>query len=373
MYILLLLRLNLNNGPADFLVHAQIRETHKMKRATCASLALSIGAGFAAAQSETITVQYDMPSLDRWNYPFNGSPGSRFNASTFGAVELEGFDDHDAQFLVGFETLADITTGLDASEYQVLSAKVTITNSNGDQYRYDPTYDTHDTYLFLDDSLDTDDGRPIHLWAIGYQEGFDQTNWGEFSAFGGVAEIDPTQGSRYAFASYFPFEGSDPVNVSNNLKEEFDATPMAIAQTDAALPGDFIPVDSDFTFDVDLCQPGIRNYLADGLTLGEVRFAITSLHAANGGDGGGTGEIAYPFWYTKENPIASIFGYAPRLELTVRVGNSGDFNSDGSFDFFDVSAFLTAFNAGDLSADLNGDCALNFFDVSAFLSAYSAG
>jgi len=344
-----------------------------MNRATSASLAIAVLAGCVVAQSETITVEYDAPSLDRWNYPFNGSPGTRLSASTFGAVELDGFDDHDAQFIVGFETLADIAEGLDAAEYQVLSARVIITNSNGDEFRYDPTYDTHDTYLFLDESLDTDDGRPVHLWAIGYQEGFDQTNWGEYSAFGGIAEVDPTQGSRYAYAAYFPFEGSDPVNISNNLKEEFDATPMAIGQTDAVLPGEFVPADTDLSFDVDLCQPGIRNYLAEGLSLGEVRFAITSLHAANGGDGGGTGDVTYPFWYTKENPIASLFGLAPRLELTVRVGNPGDFNSDGEFNFFDVSEFLTAFNAGDISADLNGDCTLNFFDVSAFLSAYSAG
>ena len=344
-----------------------------MHRATFAPLIAAVFAGQCIAQSEIITVSYDAPSLDRWNYPFNGSPGTRLSASTFGAVELPGFDDHDAQFIVGFGTIADVVGGLDAGEYQVLSARVIITNTNGDVFRYDPTYDTHDTYLFLDDSLDTDDGRPVHLWAIGYQEGYDQTNWGEYSAFGGVAEVDPTQGSRYAFAADFPFDGSEPINISNNLKEEFDATPMAIGQTDAVMPGQLVPADTDFTFDVDLCQAGIRDYLAQGLSLGEVRFAITSLHAANGGDGGGSGEIAYPFWYTKENPIASIFGYAPRLELTVRVGSAGDFNSDGEFNFFDVSAFLTAFNAGDLSADLNGDCALNFFDVSAFLTAYTAG
>ncbi|MHA7812493.1 MAG: GC-type dockerin domain-anchored protein [Phycisphaerales bacterium] len=344
-----------------------------MNRATSASLALMIVASAAVAQSETITVEYDMPSLDRWNYPFNGSPGTRLSASTFGAVELEGFDDHDAQFIVGFETLADVMSGLDASEYQVLSARVTITNSNGDEFRYDPTYDTHDTYLFLDDSLDTDDGRPVHMWAIGYRDEQSQSTWGEYSAFGGIADVDPAQGSRYAHAAFFPFEGSEAVDVSNNLKEEFDATPMAIAKTDAALPGGFVPADSDFYFDVDLCQPGVRGYLAEGLSLGEVRFAITSLHAANGGDGGGTGDITYPFWYTKENPIASIFGYAPRLELTVRVGSAGDFNSDGEFNFFDVSEFLSAFNAGDISADLNGDCQFNFFDVSEFLTAYNAG
>ena len=42
-------------------------------------------------------------------------------------------------------------------------------------------------------------------------------------------------------------------------------------------------------------------------------------------------------------------------------------------DFFDVSAFLSLFNAQDPLADLNGDGAHNFFDVSIFLSEYSAG
>ena len=77
-----------------------------MTRAIFAQLLLAVLAGQCAAQSQTITVQYDAPSLDRWNYPFNGSPGTRLSASTFGAVDLEGFDDHDAQFIVGFDTLA---------------------------------------------------------------------------------------------------------------------------------------------------------------------------------------------------------------------------------------------------------------------------
>lgn len=335
--------------------------------------ALSTFAGAASAQSQLITLDYQQPTLDRWNYPFNGSPGTRLSASTFGAVELIGFDDHDAQFVLGFETDAEVTPGLDASSYQVLSARVVITNSNSEEFRYDPTYDTHDTYMFLDDSLDLDAGRPVHLWAVGYRNEFDVHSWGELSPFGGLPTNDPTQESRHMFAAYFPTNSSAAVDVSNNLKNEFDATPMAIGQTDAVVPGEFVPADTDFTFDVDLCQPGIRTFLAQGLSDGEVRFAVTSLHAANGGDGGGTGEIAYPFWYTKENPIAAIFGFTPRLELTVRVGSPGDFNSDGLFDFFDVSAFLTAFNSGDLSADLNNDCQLDFFDVSTFLTAFSAG
>ncbi|MBO6513691.1 MAG: spondin domain-containing protein [Phycisphaerales bacterium] len=42
-------------------------------------------------------------------------------------------------------------------------------------------------------------------------------------------------------------------------------------------------------------------------------------------------------------------------------------------DFFDISAFLTAFSASDTSADLNNDNAFDFFDISQFLTSFSAG
>ena len=50
-----------------------------------------------------------------------------------------------------------------------------------------------------------------------------------------------------------------------------------------------------------------------------------------------------------------------------------DLNGDGMLDFFDVSAFLTAYNGMDPLADFTGDGMFNFFDVSAFLAAYNAG
>ena len=50
-----------------------------------------------------------------------------------------------------------------------------------------------------------------------------------------------------------------------------------------------------------------------------------------------------------------------------------DLNDDGALDFFDVSAFLTAYNAMDPVADFNSDGMFNFFDVSAFLSTFNAG
>ena len=50
-----------------------------------------------------------------------------------------------------------------------------------------------------------------------------------------------------------------------------------------------------------------------------------------------------------------------------------DLTGDGVLDFFDVSAFLGAYNTGDYIADYTGDGEFDFFDVSAFLGNYSAG
>ncbi len=50
-----------------------------------------------------------------------------------------------------------------------------------------------------------------------------------------------------------------------------------------------------------------------------------------------------------------------------------DLSGDGMLDFFDVSAFLNAYNAQDPAADFTNDGLFDFFDVSAFLAAYTAG
>jgi hypothetical protein len=50
-----------------------------------------------------------------------------------------------------------------------------------------------------------------------------------------------------------------------------------------------------------------------------------------------------------------------------------DLTGDGVLNFFDISAFLNAYNSMDPIADFTNDGVFNFFDVSAFLNAYNAG
>lgn len=63
------------------------------------------------------------------------------------------------------------------------------------------------------------------------------------------------------------------------------------------------------------------------------------------------------------------------IDLSRGVGSCSiaDFTGDGQLNFFDISAFLDAFQAREARADINNDGAFNFFDVSAYLNAYNAG
>ncbi len=50
-----------------------------------------------------------------------------------------------------------------------------------------------------------------------------------------------------------------------------------------------------------------------------------------------------------------------------------DLTGDALLDFFDISAFLQAFNSQDPLADFTHDGLFSFFDISAFLQAFAAG
>lgn len=77
------------------------------------------------------------------------------------------------------------------------------------------------------------------------------------------------------------------------------------------------------------------------------------------GQGNGEGQISDAIDWIESNLIAS-----PCL---------ADLTGDGTLDFFDVSAFLTAFGAQEGTADFTGDGQFDFFDVSAFLTEYANG
>jgi len=343
-----------------------------MKRVALSVSALACLSCTAIAQSVDFG---SIATLDRWMYPFNGAPGTRFAATTFGAPRLLGFDDHDAQFIVGFDTSAGVPVGLDVSEYRVTALTVTASIANHNQFRYDPTSDPQASHESQEGGYpnlipDTDEGRPMELWGLGYRDGYDATTWTETTTFGLNPVVLPAQEARTAFMAVFDADGT-PTDATNNLSEEIDRTPMGVGRTDDVAPGDLVPADTVISFEIDLCDPGTRAYLSQSLAFGELRFAISSLHFADGGPGGGTSDPLYPEFYTRENPLAQILGLEPTIELTVFTGPIGDYTGDGLRNFFDIAEFITDFNAGAPLADINGDCLFNFFDVAAFITAFN--
>lgn len=71
----------------------------------------------------------------------------------------------------------------------------------------------------------------------------------------------------------------------------------------------------------------------------------------------------------KSNDTLSFAAIVPTAGTTC----AADMNGDGVLDFFDVSAFLTAYGNEDTAADFNDDGLFDFFDISGFLTAFSAG
>jgi hypothetical protein len=199
----------------------------------------------------------------------------------------------------------------------------------------------------------------------------------------------------------------DGVSIAN-ADRDFDGNP------DSDLDGDGL---FDWAWSVRFAQPGTRDLDGDGEIDGDyadslhtigINFGAGEGTAIDNGDGtwawdlntsdvdaangqedayalfappNADGEILHAgfFWF---GGLACIDenGYTPGASFEHQLFGPGgpvcccaDFNHDGSLNFFDISAFLKAYSAGDLGADFTADGTLNFFDISAFLAGFAAG
>ncbi len=327
----------------------------------------------SSALGQVIDAEWTNASQDRWMYPFNGTPGTRFLASTFGTGGIPGFDDRDAQFIVLFNTSPAIPAGQGIGSYRVISATVTLSVYNDGEFFYDPTFDPMDSYRTSDDPehvVDIDVGRPVEIFPVGYRDGFSLQNWVETSPFN--VQGDPFTNSerlRTAYSAVYSPTGA-VTDVSLAVRDDLDIESLAEGQANLA-PGTAVPSDTTFTFEMDVCDAGVQRYFNEGLNYGRLNFAAVSMHGSTWDPEIGPGDPSYPIFYTSENPLAQILGLTPTFEITVRVGSAGDYNDDGGRDFFDVQLFLNDFSNERAPADLNSDCQFDFFDVQRFLNEFS--
>lgn len=162
-----------------------------------------------------------------------------------------------------------------------------------------------------------------------------------------TAELDMT------FDASLP--GQDPTQTP------IDALPIVLP-----IAGQIEMIDSD-TISITLeIMPDAITFAApiDGVALPDVPFELPTF---------GTDTAGVLF-----SPTPESINVDALLSLTInafghRSDCLADLTGDGLLNFFDVSAFLSAFNAMESVADFTGDGLYNFFDVSAFLSAFNEG
>lgn len=283
------------------------------------------------------------PTLDRWVYPFNFQPGTRPVAPTYGSFDPR-FDTRDAELLLGWDTGGALETGRGPARYLLRSVRVTLTSvapqSPIKPFVYDPTYDSYRTHLTNDPLAlpDSDPGRPIELFGVGFRGGFTAETFKEDSAFGPLNSITSSNisiGTRNAYAAVFDNRGV-PIDIANHVGQRnaawtnapFEVTPWAIGTTTNALPGEEVPDAGRMTFSIDLGDPLVVSHLQQSLDAGRLRFMISSLSPAGQSTPGGTGAGgggAYPWWATKENLLYD----PPSLELDGTLVSDADSDSDG--------------------------------------------
>jgi hypothetical protein len=325
-------------------------------------------ASCSASSADVIDAQFPAPTRDRWNYGFGSQTWTRATASTFAATGLAGFDDRDGQFFIGFDTAALIPAGLPASRYQIQSVTFTATiAAAGDAlFEYDPSFDVLATYQPPESGgiRDTDPGRPIELFAVGYRNGFDASTYIAPAPYGGAPLVPPIEGSRNAFPSSLNPDGTATTDLSRNVRLNFEVTPLALGLTDAVAPGDLVPAGATFTFSLNLDQPGARAYLAAALAAGRLNLMVAPLHPVE------QGVAICPIFSTMEDAT----GVAPTLRIVVSTAPSVDWNGDGSVNSTDVSDFINDWfadqSAGTLITDFNADGVSNSTDVSDFINAW---
>ncbi|MBS0195134.1 MAG: hypothetical protein JSR77_00085 [Planctomycetes bacterium] len=346
----------------------------KLSRFTVSSLVLAVGCG-TLAHAQTISGTLTQPALDRWNYPFSSQPGAEPSVPIFAALNQAGFDDRDGQFLFTFDTSGTIPAGYGNDRYLVGSVRVTAWISVDNRFAYDPTFDSVRTSYDPADPQylpDGDTGKPMELFAVGFRNGWTGVTFQENSPFSPYPPFPPREGVRSAFPALYDAAGV-ATDVSRQVRQKFEAHPLAVGQTDAVQPGELVPAGAMFTFDIDASDPIAQAYFSRAFNSGRVPLIITSLNPASGGPGGGTGDPNYPAFFTKENATAQLLGYAVHMDLSVAAYPGADFNLDGGIDGADIEAFFVAWEAGDGIADFNMDGGVDGNDVQAFFIAWEHG
>lgn len=315
---------------------------------------------------ESIQIDIPAPSWDRWNYAFNATPGFRQAGSTF-AYWTESLEDPTdnrlGQIVFGFDTSVQFAPGQTAG-MKVTSATITLQQSN-EGVLYDSTTDPVETMLDPGNPErieDTDAGQPIELFGVNYRNGWTSTTYPENGPYG-----DPdAETTRNVFA--VAYRDDVLTDVTNQIKEAWTPEPFAVSTVEDVSEGNVIPIDSVHTFDIDVDDVNIQDYLLDGLATGELEFALAAMIPLSGQEG------IFPNFYLKENALVE-FGVASAatLQLTLEEdisSNPCDFNGDGIVGGADLARLLSTWGTSDPETDLDGNGQVGGSDLAILLGCW---
>lgn len=292
---------------------------------------------FAIENLHSANFLISQPSGDRWMYWMGDANGQRATASVYGAYgpfdfisQGYDFDDRHAQMLLDFDTSGIAQPGRGPGNYTVSSLVLTVVVDQDLQFVYDPTHDPLRSYLSTNSTSDSDSGRPLELFGVGYRGGFGLATFRENSLYQNP-NATGYKNVRNAFA--MDFVGGLARDVSNNVEQNFEVSPWAVGQITGIVEldgtftpgqlaaGALVPQDSVVEFTVNLSNPLVREYVQQGFHAGRLQFMLTSLLGyAYAGDQGAAG--GFPSFYTKENMFHNPSGgqfLAAQLEGNVAV------------------------------------------------------
>ena len=125
----------------------------------------------------------------------------------------------------------------------------------------------------------------------------------------GASYLSPSV--RNAFAACYD-SANNFVDMSNHPRVGFQPNVFAVGQVAGLAAGQFIPQDSVMTFQVNVADANIQNYLRQGIQAGRTFFSLSSLTFVAQQSGN------YPAFYSKENAYVQ-FGLADAAHLRMKV------------------------------------------------------
>ncbi|GMU24233.1 MAG: hypothetical protein AMXMBFR13_43090 [Phycisphaerae bacterium] len=326
------------------------------------------------------------PSDDRWQYPFNFTPGTRAVASCFGSPGTPDFNDRDGIIIVAWNTSGSLPPSQGADAYGVKSVTVRLTSQKGSAWPTDLTVDEWFTYDANGDDVlnadgiprgqvgdtdgesdDEDLGRTIELFGAGFGSFYSPQTWTENSLF--IGSASDANVPRDPFPFVFQEGTWERLHVEDNVKGlhndqlaqpviKFTPVPWAIGKPVGYVPGNQpVPFEVIFEVDLDLSAGHVRHYFQEQLDQGRLFVVVTSLKEAaiQGAQSG------FPTFFTKEGAAFDLAAEAPRLDLHACLAVAPDFDRDCDVDAFDVQHF-EACRTGPAVGPPGSECLNSDFD-----------